>query len=450
MMKKYELNMTGGSILRSIALFSLPLILSSILQLLFNAADVIVVGRFDGQEAMAAVGSTSSLINLLINVFIGYSAGASVVISRCFGANDKKGIARAVSTSIATAVIFGFGLMIAGFVLARRLLVLMDTPGDVIEGATQYMKIYFLGMPGFMLYNFGSSILRAVGDTKRPLVYLTVAGVVNVILNLVFVICLKMGVAGVAVATAVSQAVSAACVIACLIKSEESYRIDVKNIRIYSKEFKTMTKIGLPTGIQGSMFSISNVIIQSAVNRFGSTIMAGSTAASNIEGFVYAVLNGISQGMLTFTGQNYGAKKLSRIKKGLGTCIVLQIVVVFLISAAVVVFARPLLSIYSKKPAVIEAGVTRLTIICLTYFLCGLNETVMAFMRGLGYSLEPMIISVFAICVLRIIYVKTIFQSIMTLDALFASYPISWFIAFAVNGVLSIFVWKRVIKSFSA
>ena len=447
-MKKYELNMCDGSIIKGIALFSIPLVMSGILQLLFNAADIIVVGRFDGQTAMAAVGSTSSLINLLINIFIGYSAGASVVISRYFGANDKKGMERAVSTCVATAAIFGIGLMIIGFILARRLLLLMDSPADVIDEATIYMKIYFIGMPGFMLYNFGSGILRAIGDTKRPLVFLTAAGIVNVILNLIFVIIFKMGVAGVAIATSVSQAISAVCVIICLIKSKESYRIDPKNIRIYGSEFKMMTKIGLPTGIQGSMFSISNVIIQSAVNRFGSTIMAGSTAASNIEGFVYCVLNGISQGMLTFTGQNYGAKKLQRIKKGLYVCIGLEIGVVLSISALVVFFARPLLSIYSKDAPVIDAGVTRLTVICLTYFLCGLNETVVAFLRGLGYSFGPMVISVFAICILRIVYIKTIFKSFMTLDALFVSYPISWFIAFAVNGVLAVFVWKHLNKSF--
>lgn len=447
-LKKYELNMCRGSILKNVALFSLPLMMSSILQLLFNAADIIVVGRFDGQNAMAAVGATSSLINLLINVFIGYSAGAGVVISRYFGAGDKKGMERAVATCISTALIFGMGLMIVGFMLSKFLLGLMDTPFDVIDGATQYMKIYFLGMPAFMLYNFGSGILRAVGDTKRPLVFLTISGVVNVILNLILVIVFKLGVAGVAIATTTSQIISAVCVLICLIKSTESYRLNLKKLKIHGKEFKLMTQIGLPTGIQGSMFSISNVIIQSAINRFGSSVVAGSTAAANIEGFVYAVLSSIAQGMLTFAGQNYGAKELGRIKKGLFVCMALQVGVVFSISGLVVLFSHSLLSIYSKEEAVIQIGMTKLSIICLTYFICGLNETVVAFLRGLGYSVEPMIISVFAICILRIVYVKTVFNSFGTLVALFVSYPISWLIAFAINGGLAFIVWKKVKKSF--
>ncbi|MBQ7975796.1 MAG: MATE family efflux transporter [Clostridia bacterium] len=446
-MKKYELDMSRGSIIKNIMLFSIPLMLSSILQLLFNAADVVIVGKFDGELALAAVGSTTSLINLIINVFMGYATGAAVVISRHFGANDERATHRAVNSCITMSLIFGVFLLFVGVVFGKTFLELMSCPPDVIDSAAVYLRIYFLGMPAFMLYNFGSGVLRAVGDTRRPLYYLSVAGVVNVVLNLFFVIKLGWGVAGVATATTISQCISAFLVIRCLIVSKQSYRLNVKALRIDKKEFMFMTKIGLPAGIQGSLFSIANVTIQSLINSFGSAAVAGNATASNIEGFVFVIVNCIAQAVLTFTGQNMGAGKISRIKKGVFTGLGLQAVIVLSVAIIVNIFAYHLSSLYADEPEVIQLAVNRLRIISVTYFICGFNEVFVAALRGLGTSTLPMITSIFGICGLRLVYIATVFKVFNSLESLYLTYPISWIITGAVNGILLVVLWKKLTGS---
>lgn len=442
-MKKYEIDMTHGSITKKLLLFSIPLMLSSVLQLLYNAADIVVVGRFDGETSLAAVGSTASLINLIVTVFIGYSTGASVVISKYFGAQDKAGTGRAVRTCITMSLIFSIFLLFVGVLGSKFFLGLMSCPEDVIDKATLYMRIYFLGMPAFMLYNFGSGVLRAVGDTKRPLYYASFSGIVNVLLNLVLVIKFKMGVAGVAVATIISQYISAALVMRCLIKSEESYRFNIKNIGIDKTEFMQMTKIGLPAGIQSSMFSISNVTIQSVVNSYGSVVMAGNAAANNIDGFVYAILNSISQGVLTFSGQNFGAGKMRRIRKGVTKSLLLSFVIVGSISLFAILFSHQLLGIYSDDSKVIEVGAYKMLFVAGTYFICGFNELFVSGIRGMGYSFVPMLTSVFGICGIRIIYVATIYKLFSSLPSLYLTYPLSWTITAIVNGILFYSLWKK-------
>lgn len=442
-MKKYEIDMTHGSIIKKLLLFSLPLMLSSVLQLLYNAADIVVVGRFDGKTSLAAVGSTASLINLIVGVFVGYSTGAGVVISKYFGAKDKEGTERAVRTCITMSFIFGIFLMFVGVIGAKFFLRLMSCPDDVIEKATLYMRIYFFGTPAFMLYNFGSGVLRAVGDTKRPLYYLTVSGIVNVVLNLVFVIKFKMGVAGVAVATISSQYISAVLVMRCLIKSRESYRFNIRNMGIDKEEFVQMTKIGLPAGIQSSMFSISNVTIQSVVNSYGSVVMAGNAAANNIDGFVYAILNSISQGVLTFSGQNFGAGKMRRIKKGVTQSLLLSFVIVGSIGVFVNMFSEQLLGIYSAESEVIKVGAYKMIFVAGTYFICAFNEIFVSGIRGIGHSFTPMLTSIFGICGIRIIYVATVYKLFSSLPSLYLTYPLSWVITAIVNGILFYRIWKK-------
>ena len=445
LMKKYELNMSSGSILKNLVLFSWPLMLSKLLQLLYNAVDIIVVGKFEGDLALASVGATSSLINLFVNVFMGYATGAGVVISRYFGANDTVNTKRAVSTCIKMSLCFGIFLMIAGNILSTPMLRLMSCPDDVIGGASLYMKIYFLGMPAFMIYNFGSGVLRAVGDTKRPLRYLTIAGMINVVLNLVFVIVFKIGVAGVALATTISQFYTAICVIRCLVKTDASYKLDFREFKFYKKQFMMMTKIGFPAGIQSSLFSISNVTIQSSINTFGSIAIAGNSVAANIDNFIYAVLNSFSMAALTFTGQNFGANKPDRIKKGLGVCLMLEFVVTSSIAVIIIALNKPILSVYTSDPEVMRIALEKMMYIGLTYFLCGFYEVFVAVLRGLGCSVIPMITSIFGICGLRVIYIMTIFKKVNTLGGLYITYPASWVVTTVINALVLVFMWKKLI-----
>lgn len=442
-MKKYEIDMTHGSIVKKLLLFSIPFMLTSVLQLLYNAADIVVVGRFDGETSLAAVGATSSLISLIVNLFMGYSTGAGVVISRYFGAHDKARTEKAVSTCITMSVIFGLFLLLVGVTCARFFLGLMSCPEDVIDKSTLYMRIYFLGMPAFMVYNFGSGVLRAVGDTKRPLYYASLSGIVNVLLNLLFVIKFKMSVAGVATATIISQYISALLVMRCLVMSKESYRFNIRDIGIDKKEFSIMTKIGLPAGIQSSLFSISNVTIQSVVNSYGSVVMAGNAAAQNIEGFVYVVLNSISQGALTFSGQNFGAGKMRRIKKGIAQSLLVCFACVASISILINVFSHQLLGIYSSDIEVIKVGANRMIFVGGMYVLCGVNEIFVAGIRSLGRSVVPMITSIFGICGIRILYVMTIYKMFNTIGSVYAAYPISWIVAGLINGILFYVIWNK-------
>lgn len=444
--KKYEIDMCNGPLLGKILIFSLPLMLSGILQLLFNAADIVVVGRFAGNHALAAVGATSSLINLLVNLFIGLSVGANVLVARFYGSGQEKEIGETVHTAVLTALVGGLFLVFVGLFLSRPLLDLMGTPDDVIEHATLYMRIYFAGMPVMLLYNYGSSILRAVGDTKRPLFYLSIAGVVNVLLNLLFVIVFHMGVAGVALATVLSQCISAFLILRCMMRTESSYKLVLSQLKIHKDKLGKMMKIGIPAGIQGSLFSISNVLIQSSVNSFGSVAMAGNTAASNIEGFVYTSMNALHQTSLSFTGQNFGARNYKRIVKILVMCLGLVTAIGLVLGNGAFLLGRQLLGIYSPDPEVIEYGIIRLSIICTLYFMCGLMEVVVGSLRGMGYAIMPMLVSLAGACGLRVVWVYTVFAMNRSLLVLYISYPVTWGITFLVHLICFMVVFPRAKK----
>lgn len=443
---KYEIDMCNGPLLGKILLFYIPLMLSGILQLLFNAADIVVVGRFAGNEALAAVGSTGSLTNLIVNLFIGLSVGANVLVARFYGAGQDGELKEMVQTAIATALAGGVILVFLGFFISGPALGWMGTPEDVIQHSVLYMRIYFAGMPFMMVYNFGSAVLRAVGDTKRPLYYLLIAGVVNVVLNLIFVIVFSMGVAGVAAATVVSQAISAALVVRCLILTDSAYRLVLQGMKIAPDKLIKMVQIGVPAGMQGALFSISNVLIQSSVNSFGSVAMAGNTAASNIEGFVYTAMNAFHQAAISFSGQNYGARKYKRIFNVLVICEVMVVAVGVLMGNAAYFFGGTLLKLYTIDPAVIQYGILRMRIISVPYFLCGVMDVAVGALRGMGYAIMPMLVSLTGACLFRVVWIYTIFQSNRTLECLYFSYPISWTLTFLVHFVCFAVVYRRLLK----
>ena len=426
----YRMDMTEGPLTTKIIKFTIPVMLSGILQLLFNTADVIVVGRFTGKTALAAVGSTGSLINLLVSLFIGLSIGTNVLVARYQGAKDDKAVSETVHTSIALGIVGGLILLIIGIVATRPLLEMMATPEDVIDQSTLYMRILFFGMPLNLILNFGAAILRAIGDTKRPLYYLTIAGVINVILNILLVTVFSLGVAGVAIATVISEGVSCVLILLCLKHETGAIRLYFNRIKINPSKCVDIMKIGLPAGLQGCIFSISNVLIQSSVNSFGSTVMAGNTAASNIEGFVYVSMNSLHQTCISFTSQNFGAGKFKRIKKVLINCLVIAAITGLVLGNSAYFFGKFLLSAYNNEAEVISYGLIRLSIISTMYFLCGLMDVMVGAMRGIGYSILPMIVSLVGACGLRIVWIYTVFAKFRTLDILFISYPVTWTITF--------------------
>ncbi|MBQ1985717.1 MAG: MATE family efflux transporter [Clostridia bacterium] len=442
--------MVNGPLFGKIIRYSIPLMLSGILQLFFNAADIVVVGRFAGPTALAAVGSTGSLINLLINVFMGLSVGTNVLVARYYGARDMKNLSDTVHTSILASLVGGVALIFIGCFLAKPMLLMMGSPADVIDQATLYVRIYFAGMPAMMLYNFGAAILRSVGDTKRPLYFLAISGVLNVLLNLFLVIVCNMGVAGVAIATVASQVLSAVLVLICLMKSDAPYRVDLKQLHIYKDKLLEMIRIGLPAGMQGTVFSISNVLIQSSINSFGSLVMAGSTAAGNIEGFVYTGMNAFYQTALSFTGQNMGAKKYERVGKIMRICVLSVAAVGTILGSAGMIFARPLLSIYTTDPQVIEYGVNRMLLVCLPYMICGVMDTLVGSMRGMGYSILPMIVSLTGACGLRVVWILTIFAANHTLTTLFLVYPVSWLVTALAHFICFVIAYRKLRKGETA
>lgn len=445
-MKSNSIDMTEGSIFNKIILFAIPLMLSSILQLLFNAADLVVVGKFAGSESLAAVGSTNALINLLVNLFIGLSMGASVVMGRCIGARRYDEAHKALHTAMAIATVGGVMMIFVGYFASAPMLKLMATPDDVINLSILYMKIYFVGMPGMMAYNFGSAILRSAGDTKRPLYFLTVAGVINVILNLILVIGFHMGVAGVAIATAASQYISGFFVVMALVKSEGYMQLHLKELRFHKDQAFEMIRIGFPAGLQGIIFSISNVLIQSSINSFGKIVMAGNTAASNIEGFVYTAMNSIYQTALSFTSQNMGAKRYDRIDKILFECQLTVIIIGLVAGLGAYTMGDKLLAIYDSDPEVIGYGLTRMSLVCAPYFLCGMMDVMVGSLRGMGYSIMPMIVSLTGACLFRVIWILTVFAANHTLFTLYISYPISWALTFSIH-LLCYLVVRRKFKT---
>lgn len=446
MSRHYEIDMTSGSVLKKLLLFTLPLMLSGMLQLLFNAADIIVVGRFAGDNSLAAVGANSALINLLTNLFIGLSVGANVMAARAHGAGHDKELSETVHTSILLGLFSGVLLTIIGVVFAPQILVIMKTPDNVLSLAVIYIRIYFVGMPATMLYNFGAALLRSVGDTKRPMYFLVISGVINVLLNLLFVIAFKMDVAGVALATVISQYFSAALVIRCLMNEQGAIQLVLKELRFNLGQFLGIVRVGLPAGFQGVVFALSNVVIQSSVNLFGDTVVAGNSAAASVEGFIYMAMNSFYQAAISFTGQNYGAKRLDRIPRILfcAECCVIATGLIF--GWAAFLLGEPLLGIYSKSPEVIAAGMDRLGIIATTYALCGMMDVMVGMLRGLGCSITPMIVSLAGACGLRILWIATVFQPerYHKITTVYLSYPISWIITFAAHIVCFAIVWHRI------
>lgn len=420
-----------------ILMFSIPLMFSSVLQILFNAADIVVVGKFVGDTALAAVGSNSALINLVTNLFIGLSIGANVIVARYFGGKQDENTSIAVHTSIALGFISGIILTLIGIIGAPFFLRIMLTPEDVLPQAVLYLRILFAGITSMMLYNFGSAVLRAVGDTKRPLYFLLLAGIINVILNLFFVIVLKMSVAGVALATILSQALSCVLVLWCLTKEDSAIKLNFRKIRINKIKFIQILKIGLPAGFQGVVFALSNTVIQSSVNLFGSVVMAGSAAAQNIEGIVYFAMNSFYQASITFTSQCYGAKKFARINRVLAMSLLCVVAAGLICGHGLLFSGYRILGIFSSNSQVIVAGMNRLSVILSTYFLCGIMDVLVGALRGIGYSVLPMVVSLVGSCLLRLLWLATVFQMerFHTTTTVYLSYPISWAITLSVHAV---------------
>ena len=445
----YTIDMTEGPLLTTVLQYAVPMMLSGILQLVFNAADTIVVGRFSGNQALAAVGSVGSLNNMIISLFIGFSVGVNVLVARYSGARMNREVSDTVHTAVLLSVVGGLLLGVVGFIAARPLLLLMGSPDDVIDLAVLYIRIIFIGLPVQMLYNFCAAVLRAVGDTRRPLYFLTVAGVINAGLNLVFVIAFRMSVAGVALATIISQLVAAVLVTRSLMESEGAIRLTPGKLRVNPDILRQIITIGLPAGIQSSVFSLSNVVIQSSVNSFGSTVIAGNAAASNVGNFVYQAMNTFQQAVTSFAGQNMGARKPKRVIGSLKACQFWTVVFGVILGLLSCVFARPLLSLFSTDDAVIRVGIERMWVVCAPYFLCGIMDVMTGVLRGIGYSLLPMIVSLMGACVFRIIWVMTVFAADHTMRCLMLSYPVSWALTFSVHTLIFCILWPKIRRQFT-
>ena len=444
---KYEIDMCNGTLMDKLISFSLPLMLSGILQLLFNAVDIIVVGRFTGSQALAAVGSTTALINIFTNLFIGISLGANVLAARFYASGKEKEMSETVHTSITLALISGLVMALAGVLLARFALNLMGTPNDVIDQSVLYMRIYFLGMPFFMLYNYGAAILRAVGDTKRPLFFLVISGMTNAVLNLVLVIVFHMGVAGVAIGTIVSQLISSILVLRCLYTSNTSYRLYFSKLGIKTQYLKQIFQVGIPAGIQSTVINLSNALLQSSVNSFGSVAMAGYTAANNIFGFLYMSVNAVTQSCMSFTSQDYGVKKLKRMDRVLLDCMILSVGVTLTLGCGAYFFGPELLKIYTSDADVIRCGVEVLAFTTVPYFCCGIMDLLPGALRGMGYSGVPMILSIIGTVGTRIVWIFGLFPAHRSLSFLFISYPVSWILTILMQAVCFCFVRKHVHQS---
>lgn len=436
--------MCNGSIMDKLISFSLPLMVSGILQLAFNAVDIIVVGRFSGSQALAAVGSTTALINVFANLFIGISLGANVLAARFYAAGKDREMSETVHTSITLALISGIMMAVIGVLLAKWALEIMGTPDDVIGQSALYMRIYFMGMPFFMLYNYGAAILRAIGDTKRPLIFLIISGIANAALNMILVILFHMGVAGVAIGTIISQLISCVLVLTCLYRSEGSYQLRFSKLKINGAYMEQIFQVGVPAGIQSTVINLSNALLQSSVNSFGSIAMAGYTAANNMLGFLYMSVNSITQACMSFTSQNYGVGKLKRMDKVLRDCVILSISIAAVLGGLAYSFGPQILTVYTSDPKVINCGMEILAYTSITYFLCGIMDLFPGALRGMGYSAVPMVLSVIGTVGTRIVWVFGIFPNHRSLSVLFVSYPVSWIITIVLQVMCFYFVRKRV------
>ena len=443
MARQHEMDMVRGPLLKNMFLFSLPIIAMNLLQLLFNAADMVIVGQFSGSDALAAVGATAALISLLVNLFMGLSVGTSVIVAQDFGSGQQEEIGKSVHTSIALSLICGFVVGIGGFVFCEPLLVVMGTPENILDAAVVYMKIYFVGTPANMIYNFGAAVLRATGDSKRPMYYLVISGALNVVLNVFFIVVLGMNVDGVAWATVISQYVSAVLLMLCLMRSSGFLRFAWKKLAMDGKKLKELIRIGLPAGTQGAVFSLSNVLIQSSINSFGSIAMAGSTAAGNLESFVYVSMNACHQTAVSFVSQNLGAGKMDRIKKVFFQCLGLATAIGLVMGVGVYLLGEPLLRIYTSDSVAIEYGIRRLALVSAPYFLCGIMDTLVGCMRGLGYSVMPMVVSMLGACGLRIVWILTVFRMDHAWDVLFLSYPVTWIVTASIHAVCLTVIYRH-------
>ena len=436
--------MCNGSIMDKLISFSLPLMVSGILQHAFNAVDIIGVGRFSGSQALAAVGSTTALINVFTNLFIGISLGANVLAARFYAAGKDREMSETVHTSITLALISGIMMAVIGVLLAKWALEIMGTPDDVIGQSALYMRIYFMGMPFFMLYNYGAAILRAIGDTKRPLIFLIISGIANAALNMILVILFHMGVVGVAIGTIISQLISCVLVLTCLYRSEGSYQLRFSKLKINGAYMEQIFQVGVPAGIQSTVINLSNALLQSSVNSFGSIAMAGYTAANNILGFLYMSVNSITQACMSFTSQNYGVGKLKRMDKVLRDCAILSISIAAVLGGLAYSFGPQILTVYTSDPKVINCGMEILAYTSITYFLCGIMDLFPGALRGMGYSAVPMVLSVIGTVGTRIVWVFGIFPNHRSLSVLFVSYPVSWILTIVLQVVCFYFVRKRV------
>ncbi|HBD66167.1 MAG TPA: MATE family efflux transporter [Eubacterium sp.] len=443
---KYEIDMCNGTIMDKLISFALPLMISGMLQLMFNAVDIIVVGRFTGSQALAAVGSTTALICTFTNLFIGVSLGANVLAARFYASGKTKEMSETVHTAILLALISGIAMSVIGILCARESLVLIATPDDIIGQAALYLRIYFSGMPFFMLYNYGAAILRAVGDTKRPLMYLIAAGTANAVLDLILVIIFKMGVAGVAIGTITSQFISCVLVIRCLCKTDTIYKLYISKLRIKKYYLIQILKVGLPAGIQSTVINFSNVLLQSSVNSFGEIAMAGYTAANNILGFLYVSVNSVTQACMSFTSQNYGVRKFKRMDKVLADCAILSIIVSVVIGGGSYLLGHQILGIYTRQEDVIQCGMEILSISTIPYFLCGLMDMIPGSMRGVGYSAVPMILSIIGTVGTRLVWIYGVFPEHRSLYVLFMSYPVSWGLTIVMQAICLVFVRRKIRK----
>ena len=446
--RKYEMDMCSGPVLKKILIYTLPLMASSVLQLLFNAADIIVVGRFAGENSLAAVGSTTSIVNLLVNLFVGLSIGANVLTARYYAAKKSAQLSKTIHTAMMLAIVGGIILAFVGFFGARPIMKMMQSPPEVLDLSVLYLKIYFLGMPAMLLYNYGAAILRAIGDTRRPLYYLSAAGFINVGLNLIFVIAFKMDVAGVAAATAIAQCFSAFMIVRCLMNERGSMKLRPKLLFIHKQELMKIMQIGIPAGFSSILFSLSNVIIQSSINSFGNIVVAGNAAAQNIEGFVYVSMNSFSQAAISFTSQNVGTGKYERVNKILFSCVGCAAAAGIILGNGAFFFGGTLLQLYSDNAEVIHMGLVRMSRIACFYAFCGIMDSLVGTLRGLGYSILPMIVSLIGACGLRILWVATIFQipKFHTVEVIYTSYPISWSLTAGVLAVSYVIIMRGIRK----
>lgn len=437
--------MIDDNIFKNLFFYSLPIILSGILQLLYNAADLIVCGQFGSDHSTGAISSTGSLINLIIQLFMGLSVGANVLMARCYGAKDPLKGQKVVYTSMVFSVVFGIALGIVGMTLSKTFLIWMKSPEETIDLSSQYLFIYFIGLPFSMIYNFGAAIFRAVGDTKRPFIYLASSGIINVGLNLLFVITFKLDVQGVALATIISQAISAIMIVIALSQNHRFFHFNFKEIRFYKKEALEILKIGIPAGLQSTIFSLSNVLIQSSVNSLGPNVMDGNGAAQSLEGFIYTSMNSVAQAAVAFISANYGAGKKKNIRKVVFDALILVLLMNLVTGGIILLFHRPLLSLYVQEEEAIQEGTKRLFIISLTYFLCGFMDVGAYAQRGIGYSISPSIISLIGACLLRIVWIYTLWRQepLHNLSGLVISYPISWLLTLSVHFTLFAILYKR-------